>query len=119
LAVAAESLQPHQLDDACAYVIWITTAECQTGIYFLSGGQPGNRVAWLSKEVNQASNGFFLDTLLTLEEAFVRPRYKGFVEFHDQAGVILRDNLLNRGSQADALAAIGELYTGSGWNPAV
>jgi len=107
------------IDDACAYVKWITTAECQTGIYFRSGGQPGNRLAWLSKEVNQASNGFFLDTLLTLEEAFVRPRYKGFVEFHDQAGVILRDNLLNRGSQADTLATIGELYARSGWKPAV
>jgi multiple sugar transport system substrate-binding protein len=103
------------IDEACAYLKWITSAECQTGIYFQSGGQPGNRGAWLSSAVNQASSCFFLDTLSTLDHAFVRPRYQGFVEFHDQASVILKDSLLKRRSKADALAAIGELYTRSGW----
>jgi multiple sugar transport system substrate-binding protein len=107
------------INEACAYIKWITSAECQTGIYFQSGGQPGNRVAWLSHTVNQASNHFFLDTLSTLEHAFVRPRYQGFVEFHDEAAVILRDSLLGRGSKAEALAAIGELYSRSGWEPGV
>jgi multiple sugar transport system substrate-binding protein len=100
---------------AAKYLQWVTSPECQRTIYFESGGQPGNRVAWLDASVNAEANSFFLNTLESLEHAYVRPRYDGFVKFHDQVGLLLHDHLRNRSNVGDVLAAINELYLKSGW----
>jgi multiple sugar transport system substrate-binding protein len=70
---------------ALAYAQFVAAPECQAGLYFESGGQPGHRQAWTSEVVNRAANGFFQDTLATLDEAWVRPRWPGFLEFQSFA----------------------------------
>jgi multiple sugar transport system substrate-binding protein len=100
---------------AANYLQWVTSPVCQRTLYFESGGQPGNRVAWTDASVNAGANSFFLNTLESLEQAYVRPRYDGFVEFHDQVGLLLHDHLRRRSDDGDVLAAINELYLKSGW----
>jgi multiple sugar transport system substrate-binding protein len=100
---------------ASKYLQWVTSPECQRALYFDSGGQPGNRAAWLDASVNAGANSFFLNTLESLEQAYVRPRYDGFVEFHDQVGLLLHDHLRNRSDEGDIWDAINELYLKSGW----
>jgi multiple sugar transport system substrate-binding protein len=100
---------------ASSYLQWVTSPECQRTLYFESGGQPGNRVAWTDASVNAGANSFFLHTLETLEQAYVRPRYDGFVEFHDQVGLLLHDHLRSRSKELDIWAKFNELYLKSGW----
>jgi multiple sugar transport system substrate-binding protein len=103
------------VEAASRYLQWVTNPECQRSLYFESGGQPGNRVAWTDASVNARANSFFLNTLDTLEQAYVRPRYDGFVEFHDQVGLLLHDHLRSRSEEPHIWAKINELYLKSGW----
>ena len=59
LAVSASSTNQ---EIALQYAAWTASAECQRTIYALSGGQPGNRVAWEDDLTNRVANNFFRDT---------------------------------------------------------
>jgi len=96
--------------EAAAYAAWVASAECQRTLYAASGGQPANRVAWTNLVVNNAASNFYLDTLQTLEGAYVRPRYSGFVELHDRLGVLLHDYLRAGGDIAQVLDEMERLY---------
>jgi multiple sugar transport system substrate-binding protein len=74
-------------DDALHYAKWLVTPEHQRGTYFREGGQPASLVAWTDPEINAASESFFRATLRTLQSAYVRPRFDGFVRFFEAAGV--------------------------------
>ena len=74
------------------------------------GGQPGHRAAWLSPEVNAAASNFFLDTLETLDNAYLRPRYNGFVHVQDNSFLISHDFLKGNRTADETLDALDELY---------
>lgn len=76
-----------QRDQALAYAEWLVTQEHQCGTYFRGGGQPASLAAWTSSELNAASDDFFRGTLRTLQSAYVRPRFAGFVRFFEAAGI--------------------------------
>ena len=63
-------------------------------------GNPGHRAAWLDEKVNAASTNFFLNTLPTLDAAFVRPSYPGYLKFQDRAGDCIH-SFLRDGETAD------------------
>ncbi|MBV9228951.1 MAG: extracellular solute-binding protein [Chloroflexi bacterium] len=96
------------IETAHAYAQWVATPSCQCGLYFVSGGQPGHRKAWRDGAVNQACNNFFLDTLTTLDDAYLRPRHNGAIPFQDRAGLIVH-RYLREGS--DPRVVIDELNT--------
>ena len=83
------------LDVALDYTFWVASAECQKNLYYHSGGQPGNLEAWNDKSINADCNNFFKDTLETLENAWLRPRYDGYMYYQDVAGTIINQYLLN------------------------
>ncbi len=74
---------------AADYAFWIAGADCQAGLFFASGGQPGNAVAWEDPACNAASRDFFVNTRETLETAWLRPRYDGYMGFQDTGGDIV------------------------------
>ncbi|KAB7619320.1 carbohydrate ABC transporter substrate-binding protein, partial [Verminephrobacter sp. Larva24] len=82
------------------------SAPVQSGLYVENGGQPGHRSAWLDVHNNQLTNDFFVNTLPTLEQAYVRPRYSGYIRFQEQAPDILRRFL---GGAQTALKTMQEL----------
>jgi multiple sugar transport system substrate-binding protein len=84
--IAVSTLSAHQLE-AIAYAKWLASPEHQRGIYFREGGQPASLAAWTDSSVNAACDDFFADTLLTLQTAYVRPRFDGFVRFFEVAGI--------------------------------
>lgn len=101
------------VETAVAYVAYCASPGCQTGLYTLSGGQPGHRAAWLDEGNNTLTNGFFRDTLATLDEAYLRPRYDGYIPFQDHAGDVVRDFLRDGGEERATLNRINELYRAS------
>lgn len=107
LAISAKCREP---EAALAYAQFVASADCQTGIYWQSGGQPGYREAWLDEEANRACEGFFRDTLETVEAAWVRPRYPGYLAFQDEAGVVVQAYLRSGGSARETLLRLERSY---------
>jgi len=94
---------------AADYARYVASEACQTTLYFDSGGQPGHRAAWTNEEVNRRSNNFFKNTLRTLSEAFLRPRFFGYLDFQEQGGRIVHKYLTSGGSAKAAVAALNQL----------
>jgi multiple sugar transport system substrate-binding protein len=82
LAISATCKQPQLALD---YARFVASGEVQTGLYAAMGGQPGHRAAWLNEENNRITENFFRNTLRTLDEAYLRPRYPGYITFQEQA----------------------------------
>ncbi|MGC2398379.1 MAG: ABC transporter substrate-binding protein [Acidobacteriaceae bacterium] len=105
----AISSQCREVNAAIEYSQFVASPQCQRGIYFQSGGQPGHRLAWLDGEVNRASHGFFRNTLATLDEAWLRPRWNGFLHFQDHAGPIVHHYLWKGGQTRDVVSTLNDL----------
>jgi multiple sugar transport system substrate-binding protein len=107
LAVSASTAYPAE---AFAYARYVASPDVQRGVFFQAGGQPGHRCAWVDPAVNAASSNFFLDTLETLDNAYLRPRYPGYMEVQDRAGLILHRFLTDGGEISSTLDALDGLY---------
>jgi multiple sugar transport system substrate-binding protein len=107
LAISSKCLA---IPEAVAYASYVGSPECQRGLFFESGGQPGHRTAWKNVEVNRQSQQYFEQTLPALERAFLRPRYHGSMFFQDHAGDVIRQYLMNGGDEIKILSSLNELY---------
>lgn len=106
LAISARCKDRQAAADYCRYV---AGPDCQRSLYFDAGGQPGHRGAWLDEEVNRRCGGFFLDTLPTLDAAYLRPRYPGYLDFQDNAGNVVHNYVWGGGDPRATLRRLDEL----------
>ena len=110
LAVSARAAHREM---AVNYAQFVASAETQKTIYTASGGQPGHLAAWLDAENNRMTNNYFTRTLPSLDNAWLRPRYNGYLHFQDRAGDGVRAFLMGE-AQADAvLEKMDALYVES------
>jgi len=109
----AISSRCRELESALAYVAYTGSRACQMGLYTVSSGQPGHRAAWEDEGLNHLCGGFFRDTLSTLDEAYLRPRYAGYIPFQDHAGDVVRDYLRDGGDAAATVESVNALYRAS------
>ena len=100
----------HAIDVALNYAFWIAGADCQKGLYFDSGGQPGNAEVWADDQVNRASGNFFRDTRETLERSWLRPRYPGYMTFQIEASSVMHGFLTGKLQDAEALDRLEMAY---------
>jgi multiple sugar transport system substrate-binding protein len=107
LAISARCKHPKA---ARAFAEFAGSAAVQTGVYFASGGQPGHRSAWTDPELDAQCAGFFSRTLPTLDRAFVRPRYAGYLEFQDSACLHIHDFLRHGGDIHRTLDTVNRIY---------
>jgi multiple sugar transport system substrate-binding protein len=107
------SLSTQHHDIASQYAEFVASPEVQSGIYFESGGQPGHRTAWVDVEVNRRSGGFFEKTLRTLDEAYVRPRFDGYLHFQEAAGLIVHRYLSHGGDSGTVMERLNVLLRSS------
>jgi multiple sugar transport system substrate-binding protein len=108
LAISAHCKHMNQ---AAEYAMYVSSPEVQRTLYFDSGGQPGHKKAWEDDHVNNLSCQFFKSTISTLEHAFLRPRYNGYMHFQDNAGGIIRDYIMKGGiKEEDVLASLNTIY---------
>ena len=98
------------VDEAVDFAKFVASPEVQKTIYADNGGQPGHRRAWLDEEVNRITDDFFTGTLQTLDHAFVRPRYNGYLHFQDHAGAYIYEYLRSGGDPKQVLKQLNELY---------
>lgn len=95
---------------AVEFAGYAVSPNIQATLYAQNGGQPGNRAAWTDPEANRISWDFFSDTLATLDNAYLRPRYSGYPYFQDRAGAVLQEYLKNGGRDRSVLDALTDLY---------
>lgn len=106
----AISSQCKHMDVAADYAFWIAGAECQSGLFFESGGQPGNAKAWENDACNATSRNFFRNTRATLESVWLRPRYDGYMGFQEAGGNILHACLRGEATAEATLDALDAAY---------
>ncbi len=106
----AVSAQSKHREIAVHYAFEIAQAACQTGPWVESGGQPGHRAAWLSEACNARTGNFMKNTLETLDGAWVRPRYDGYLPFQGRASAMISDYLAGRASQLETIESVNDLY---------
>lgn len=72
---------------------WLMGPEAQTGFIPAHDGQPSRRESWQDGVVNAAWGDFYRSCFKTLEQAWVRPRFDGYIAFQTEASAILRESL--------------------------
>jgi multiple sugar transport system substrate-binding protein len=103
LAVSARSAHP---DQAADFAYWVAGGSVQAGVYAENGGQPAHLDAWLSTAVNEQAGGFYQDTLTTLQQSWLRPRFDGYMGFQSAAS----DRLVHAlRTHEDGIAVIDDL----------
>ena len=110
IAISATTSHP---EIAVDYAFWIAGAECQRGLFFVSGGQPGNALAWEDDACNGATRNFFRNTRMTLETSWLRPRYDGYMGFQDAAGELVHACLRGEATVAHTVKALQAAYAES------
>lgn len=78
---------------ARAHVRRLLAEAVQAELVTRAGGQPALRVAWESDAVNAACGGFYRRTRATLDQAWVRPRFPGWIAFQEQGSAVVREGL--------------------------
>jgi multiple sugar transport system substrate-binding protein len=72
------------------HLVWLMGADAQIRFIPAHEGQPSRREAWHDAGVNRAWGGFYAQTADTLENAYVRPRFNGYIKFQSEASAALR-----------------------------
>lgn len=96
--------------EAVQFAQWAVSPGVQSTLYVSHGGQPGHRLAWENEAANRDTAGYFRNTLPALQNAYVRPRYNGYLYFQDHAGEPLHYYLQHGGSEAAVLERMNKLY---------
>jgi multiple sugar transport system substrate-binding protein len=99
--------------EAVSYSLFVADPLVQRDLYGPTGGQPSARLAWDDPLLDQSSNGFFSATRSSIESAYVRPRYRGYIPLQERAGVYVARYLQGQIGAHAALNAINERYRDS------
>lgn len=95
---------------ALDYAQFIANGHAQKMIYVHAGGQPSHRAAWDDPFTDQFCGKFFSGTRKTQEEAFIRPRYSGYVTLQTDGGNVLQEHLRDGRSLDATLEKLDEFY---------
>lgn len=107
LAISSKS---RFIKEAVEYAMFLVGEESQRGTYFISGGQPGHLQAWQDDRLDQIANGYFSNTLTTMQLASMRPRAKGAIHLQEQAGQLIYSYLNQWKNRRETAALLSQLF---------
>ncbi|MEY4984063.1 MAG: hypothetical protein RIR62_2329 [Pseudomonadota bacterium] len=107
IAISARTAHP----ELCTrFALWLASAEVQRGLYARNNGQPGNARAWGDDGVNAAVGNAYVQTRLTHEAAWLRPRHAGYMAFQEEGSLIVLDAITGRIPHGAALDALDRRF---------
>ena len=106
----AVSSASQNIERAAQAAILLALPHIQATTYGISGGQPGNLVAWKNDGLNKVTNNFFRNTLRTLEGAWVRPRVLGWPDVQFESSQLIHKALLSRTVNHSTISEIASMY---------
>jgi multiple sugar transport system substrate-binding protein len=92
------------------FIRYVLDPEIQRTIYYRNGGQPGHLAAWKDEACNEDCNGFFSNTLYTLQHAYRRTGVPGFNRFQEQAADLVHAWAREGAEGASAVNKLNNLY---------
>jgi multiple sugar transport system substrate-binding protein len=98
---------------ALEYSLFVAGRSCQRTLYGMCGGQPARRSAWHDTLLNQITDDFFSQTFASIETAYVRPRYHGYVGLQEGGGEAIGEYCKHRRNARQTLDQIDYLYRAS------
>ena len=107
LAISSKCKHASQAVD---YIKYVATSKTQETTYTKNGGQPGNLVAWKSKNNNVLCNNFFKNTMATMENAYVRPQHLGWNQFQEEGADSLHRGIIKGISSVLLMKDLNQLY---------
>lgn len=107
VAVSSASTNKSAAGRAAAF---LSLPEIQAGEYGLNSGQPGNLVAWKNRRLNEVANGFFGNTLRTLERAWVRPRILGWPDVQFHSSIAIHEMITSKRVTASGVASLNAIF---------
>ena len=110
LAVSAGCRAP---EEAMAYVRFAAAAKTQMS-FALHHGQPARIEAWQDNDLDRRFGGTFSATRATLEGAWIRPRYAGYLSFQKRGGELMEQHLRGNLNEAKLLDALEKAFAASG-----
>ena len=81
------------LEQALAFVNFAASQHAQRDLIPSRHGQPAATLAWHDPEIDARFNGFFSSTRSSIETAWIRPRYRGYIDFQAAAGQFVAASL--------------------------
>jgi multiple sugar transport system substrate-binding protein len=93
-----------------AYLTWLLNEQTQIEFVTAFDGQPSLLPAWIDPGVNRRWNDFYQDTAETVKQAWVRPRYPGYVQFQNEGSEILRQSLCDKISAPEILRRLEDCF---------
>jgi multiple sugar transport system substrate-binding protein len=109
----ALSIRCQDREVALNYIRFVAAGATQRTLYVHAGGQPSHRAAWEDPSTDGLCGGFFSGTRTTQTEAFVRPRYSGYVPLQTTGGSALQETLRDRRDPEAVLDRLDALYRDS------
>ncbi len=82
----------------------------QGALYAEFGGQSATIAGWRDEGADRRYHGFYGNTRSTLDQAWTRPRFAGYVPFQRDGSAVLRAGLLEREPDTRVLARLDDLY---------
>ncbi len=107
MAVSAKS---NHIKEAVEYLNYICSPSYQQSYYVQEGGQPGQLSAWKEKTFNPSYDDFFSSLLNTIEQAYVRPRSKGWPEYQEWLGDVVHEYLVKNKNPENTIKTLNEEY---------
>jgi multiple sugar transport system substrate-binding protein len=98
---------------ALEYSLFVAGRTSQRTLYGVCGGQPARRSAWHDTLLNQIANDFFSQTAASIETAYIRPRYRGYLSLQQSGGEVIGEYCKRRGNARKTLDQIDVLYRAS------
>ncbi len=98
------------METAIAFCLFVAARDCQSHLYGMCGGQPASNAAWHNPLLNRISGNFFEQTLASVESAYVRPRYPGYIALQRAGGVPITGFLRGEATAAQTLESLDDLY---------
>jgi multiple sugar transport system substrate-binding protein len=98
------------VETALTYARFVAAGTTQPTLYVQAGGQPSHQAAWDDPLTDELCGGFFKGTRVTQEEAFIRPRYSGYVPLQTTGGQALQETLRDGRAVRTVLEKLDRLY---------
>lgn len=98
---------------ALEYALLVAGETWQRTLYGECEGQPARKSAWQDPALNRLADGFFSRTLESIEAAYLRPRYRGYVHLQEQGGVPVQECCRGQITAEQALERVNALYRAS------
>jgi multiple sugar transport system substrate-binding protein len=106
----ALSVKCNNVEIALDYACFVASGTTQRTLYANAGGQPAHRAAWNDPSLDALCGGFFSGTRTTQDEAFIRPRYSGYVPLQTNGGNALQEALRDGRDAEAVLEKLDALY---------